>query len=360
MMVAAREMKQRALHFLNAVNATLITSATLPPLRAARAGLLPAWAAWADMVERHAHGPLPDLRLRGRADYRLGDAHRAATELLIEAIKRGGRDGLAGLDSPTLFSMTLLTIAAAFHLTRPHAMLEPTAALQQWLAQTDIGDDVPASLFQLPLPALFLRIDDAVRQTIDPTLWAHASPSCATQGIYLFETQCDGQRELTFVPISSSEEEADWPAMLRIVITNEHESLIAHMRRMQVSDKNIPPDKLIPMVEWCAKILLYLQTPRAVRIDAMQGDEAMARMARVGARKAARIERQLGHRYNRIIVGPASLPAHACGAVSPHWRRGHLRMQPHGPQSRLRKLIFIAPMLVRADRLNGESGDAPC
>jgi hypothetical protein len=37
------------------------------------------------------------------------------------------------------------------------------------------------------------------------------------------------------------------------------------------------------------------------------------------------------------------------GKVGPHWRRGHWRHQPHGPQASLRKLIWITPTVVRAD-----------
>lgn len=42
-----------------------------------------------------------------------------------------------------------------------------------------------------------------------------------------------------------------------------------------------------------------------------------------------------------------------CEEVSPYWRRGHFPMQTFGPQHSLRKVIFIAPTLVSADRLGG-------
>lgn len=35
----------------------------------------------------------------------------------------------------------------ALYLLRPHTVVEPTAALDAWLLQTAIGDNVPASLF---------------------------------------------------------------------------------------------------------------------------------------------------------------------------------------------------------------------
>ncbi|WP_269145876.1 hypothetical protein [Burkholderia pseudomultivorans] len=36
---------------------------------------------------------------------------------------------------------------------------------------------------------------------------------------------------------------------------------------------------------------------------------------------------------------------------SPHWRRSHFKMQPHGPQSSLRKVTFLGPMVARSDKL---------
>jgi len=36
--------------------------------------------------------------------------------------------------------------------------------------------------------------------------------------------------------------------------------------------------------------------------------------------------------------------------MSPHWRRGHWTIQAHGPRHSLRKIIWIKPMIVRADR----------
>lgn len=58
--------------------------------------------------------------------------------------------------------------------------------------------------------------------------------------------------------------------------------------------------------------------------------------------------------YDRVLSGPLALPLHSHashGEIAPHWRRGHFRMRPYGPQQSLRKVILIAPMLIRADRL---------
>ncbi len=42
--------------------------------------------------------------------------------------------------------------------------------------------------------------------------------------------------------------------------------------------------------------------------------------------------------------------AHGVGSeMSAHWRRGHWRIQPHGPGRTLRKRVWIMPVLVRSD-----------
>jgi hypothetical protein len=40
--------------------------------------------------------------------------------------------------------------------------------------------------------------------------------------------------------------------------------------------------------------------------------------------------------------------------VTRHWRRGHFWMQPCGAGKQQRKLIFVAPVLVHAEQLQGE------
>jgi len=43
--------------------------------------------------------------------------------------------------------------------------------------------------------------------------------------------------------------------------------------------------------------------------------------------------------------------------MSPHWRKGYFRMQPHGIGKTLRKRIFIRPVMIRADKFFGATSD---
>ena len=44
------------------------------------------------------------------------------------------------------------------------------------------------------------------------------------------------------------------------------------------------------------------------------------------------------------------------GPRRPHWRRGHWKMQPYGPQRSLRRRLFIKPVLVNRHLLPGDTG----
>lgn len=88
-------------------------------------------------------------------------------------------------------------------------------------------------------------------------------------------------------------------------------------------------------------------------------DEALRRAAGLGARKRVKVLQRTSSLYNSILVGPESLPSSAAtggtgAGVAPHWRRGHFRMQAHGAGNQQRKLIFVAPVLIHAEQLQGE------
>ncbi len=108
------------------------------------------------------------------------------------------------------------------------------------------------------------------------------------------------------------------------------------------------------MAQLCVKVFLYLRAAQAQQVNENLYSRTLAHLQRVGQKKAAKVHRQLEKLYDRIVLGPQTMAVHKHGEhgeMSPHWRRGHFRMQPHGPQNQLRKVLFIAPTLVRGDKL---------
>ncbi|AWL03575.1 hypothetical protein ACFOHT_05935 [Massilia oculi] len=112
-------------------------------------------------------------------------------------------------------------------------------------------------------------------------------------------------------------------------------------------------------VSYVVRVFLYMALKQARVTEHRDHDAALRRAAGLGERKRAKLLQRSAALYDSIMVGPESLPSSApdCasgGSVTPHWRRGHFRMQPYGAGNQQRKLIFVAPVLVHAERLQGE------
>ncbi len=61
--------------------------------------------------------------------------------------------------------------------------------------------------------------------------------------------------------------------------------------------------------------------------------------------------RYIGHMFTASKTGNDFKDAVSEGhTIATHFRRGHFRRQPHGPQRSLRKTIFVAPVLVNAGK----------
>ncbi|MFM0327057.1 hypothetical protein [Caballeronia glebae] len=364
-----RNVSRRAFDFLHALVATRETSPEPPPVRAAKLGLIPAWQAWTRALEERDGERLPQFHLSGAPDYGPPSAVQAAMDLFVEAMRVNGTRWDEGASvEEAVQKFALLGSAAALYQVRPHAVIEPTEALQTWLAHTDISQDVPAALLKLPFPAIFIRFGPQMAQAVDATLWASVNRPLTTSGVYVLETLTANHRELVFMAVGVTlEHEQEMPHTLQLIFDDESDSLIDHVINLE-RKRAVGSDSSVAMIQMCIKVLLYLQTAGAVRIDDLHRHETIVPLAPANGKKASIEQRlagrrkQVARRYNRIIVGPAQLPAqvihHTPGEKAPHWRAGHMRMQAHGPQHSLRKLIFIAPTLIRADLL-GETDQAP-
>jgi hypothetical protein len=78
-----------------------------------------------------------------------------------------------------------------------------------------------------------------------------------------------------------------------------------------------------------------------------ENGEVVGRKAAKQSRGAAagdgiRIQR-LSPNYLGRVYRSQSQDAEAESHLRPHWRKGHLKSQPHGPKLSLRKIIWIQP-----------------
>jgi hypothetical protein len=115
------------------------------------------------------------------------------------------------------------------------------------------------------------------------------------------------------------------------------------------------------VLDYTVKMLLYLGLDDSA-VRALRPYTAAPRsFPGLGRRKREAKLAEVEWLYDRYIVGPdvskdlgtaAGGDASSKGQeLSAHWRRGHFRSQPYGPQAALRKIAFIAPTIVRADKL---------
>jgi len=72
---------------------------------------------------------------------------------------------------------------------------------------------------------------------------------------------------------------------------------------------------------------------------------AIGRLAEQGFFPVRQIQMEVGTSkdVSKSIIGTGD-------EVSTHWRRGHWRRQPHGKDRKSIKLVWIKPVLVRADK----------
>lgn len=250
-------------------------------------------------------------------------------------------------------------------------IIETTPALETLLAYSDIDLSLPVSMVAPPFQAQYVRFGETASRLLPAIM-----PSC-------IDTTIDG----AFVFMSTPSPDSDMVAMgayIELVfIGKEGDCYDGHisiggwtndgartvndwvdsaMAAAGRSDEEAQAIK--PYISYVLKVLLYMTLKEARRVPHAEYSALRARIERVASKKRAKLIQRMASRYDGIVVGPASVSAtpatpmatDTCERRAAHWRRGHFRMQAHGPSNQLRKLIFIAPLLVHA----GELGqDAP-
>jgi hypothetical protein len=264
---------------------------------------------------------------------------------------------------------TVVRWAANIHFERKRgALIETTPALDTLLMHSDIDDTLPMHLFSPPFSAQYLRLNRATAEHF------------RTAEDYAEQRWIDGIFCFLSKPGASDTPDKFVPVIeLVIIYVTKDKGVRAQLLRgpmitpdetvTQWADAILAPkpgqrtrqdDVLMKLINNMVKVFLYLGLKDARREASSEHSDALTRLAAVGPKKQAKLQRRLASLYDRIAVGPASAPTlpstlGAAGIRAPHWRRGHFRAQPCGPARSSRKLIFVAPILIHADRLDGQA-----
>ena len=262
-----------------------------------------------------------------------------------------------------------LLYMTTYHLAfwmRGGALYEPTMPLRGLLGGTDLAHDLPFKLLTPPFPTLCV-IQPPQRRNID------------TDCIMVFEQEvvpdrAPARRSLTFIAWRDADHGPIADEMT-LLIDDENASLLDRYQSLannsqEVSDDSIksPKNQLAQSVvnwpvdlDYLTKVLMYLKLDAAQVGQLMPYSAAPKEFPGLGRRKREDRLAEIEQLYDRYIVGPATWRETGLGddgdhldsghQLAAHWRRGHFRLQPHGPQAALRKVMFIAPTIVRADKL---------
>lgn len=246
-------------------------------------------------------------------------------------------------------------------------VIEATPALETLLTHSDVEPNLPMSMVAPPYAAQYVRFGETAMQHL--AVPGAGDSGRLFDGVFFFVTP---------IPLGEQTAQARWALELIFILKRRnryggHISLLGETERGnttvgtwldQVLQAASGPtcegfnQPMHSVVSYVVKLFLYMGLKQARVIEHLDYDEAMRRAAGLRERKRGKLLQRAASLYNGIVVGPESLPSatgetRTANGVAPHWRRGHFRMQAFGAGRQERKLIFVAPVLIHADQLDG-------
>jgi hypothetical protein len=255
-------------------------------------------------------------------------------------------------------------------LKRPHFVVDDD--LVELLELTDIAEDIPVSYLTPPFQGLYLELGQS--RTHSLTIANVTTGDHLLEGAYIEQGMHQNGRQSLHVllvgspvgksgPLDDATQSlvfdlSDPDRSLAEVLSEQFEQAVALSKAAGLRATPVEfRAQAMTAVLMMAKVLLYLNLPdvrRTLHANRTAAEKDLARLKSTG--KKAKAARRIGKLYDYVLVSSSPTPPSSATipdtgkgqvrTVKGHWRRGHLRMQAHGPQHSLRRLTHIRPVLV--------------
>lgn len=314
-------------------------------------------------------------------------SQRMTSNILASFLGHPDFEALSGLVKATSRlpgGSELGNLYASLLLWRHHAAPQPyfriDDALCAMLHATDLDDDIPVEAIKAPYPRAFIEFgarrdlplhilnDLSGRHVLEGAYIEAGERNAEESGIYIMLTgsplgkrnALDDAIHAVFLPTNKGftlKKALEWSFSEGRRLSEQHGLVVSNPACQEPT---------LECLNFLVKVLLYIGLPEARRsihpekthwVASHSGLKSTAKVA-----KAQRRARLLTDYILITASTDAQRTAHELDregrSVRSHWRRGHYRMQAHGVQMSLRKVVFIAPTLVNPDQI-GASAAAP-
>lgn len=319
------------------------------PVRWRVAGVLAAWQALCDVLDAQATGRTFTTLLTNAPILQVLDHVSALTQTMLPTGTRGQpvEQLVADVRQSVLWY--------AFEL-RKGVFYEPSEALHQLLDSARIADDVPIGMVSLPVDTFcILPKAGTVGASTDHAIAFFRNPTGIGFATWSDRHAADRGKVLEF-------------RVLEFPMDEPEVTIREALRRVFVQDDAVPQEhqdlqeqqeQWRAALDYAIKMLLYLKARPAHVIPDRAYTNAPKNIGGLGKRRRAERLEEFAQLYDRFVVGPALLdeelasrsPTHGGNELSTHWRSPYFKMQHYGRRNTQRKLVFVGPTIVRADRL---------
>ena len=329
------------------------------PVHFRNVGLVPAWK----------------NLLRGLPEWDwMAQPHRTICELnhfigqdIVQQYRRDFPDSRPGRWSGIIATVPTQVAAMTKFDNERGKVINVSRTLDTLLMHTDVDLTLPMAQLAPKFSAQYIKFDPAIAAAM--TLPGSSRTGCVFDGVFCFLTPPDPNAtmpgkwmfELVFMTRVG---DVSRGALSMMGPTDRQQGTLANWFESVMASSAVPKGDVLHnfnlayALSYVIKVLLYMGLNNVTVQEHVPFSAAMARLAGLGTRKQAKLMNRMNGLYDAIVVGPAATApglVHAeRGMVASHWRRGHFRLQPCGPERMDRKLIFIAPILVHADQAMSE------